>query len=128
MSALRALAWGMVRLHECTPDQRWLLCVDAKNEAHEYGYWISGCRQIGCCAQPPAEQTSNPYTYAYQNAAQKPAHRLTRWNKNTFRAHRQWSGGRRPGLADRNRPVAEGTFEECCKALLKIIEPSNPER
>jgi hypothetical protein len=113
MSALRMLAWGMVSLSDMTPDQRNRLRRDARDEAQSHGYWISGCKQLGCCTWTTPEGGWTHPLHATE-------HKLTRWNKRTFR------NPRRPGINDRNKPITTGSFAECCKSLVALIEPSDP--
>lgn len=113
------IACGMVELDELTADQRKRLQNAARVEAHSFGYWVSGCRSAQCCI--PSSATTWATSYGRTPATTPHPHKLTRWNKKMFR-----DNPRRPGINDRNRPLAEGTFEGCCEALVRLITPSNP--
>ncbi len=127
MSVVASIAYGIVNCDELTRKQRKEIHNAARQEAHAAGYWISGCRSFDCCTPTPLHPSTPLYTLSRTAVAAHSQHKLTRWSKNTFREFRRHARSRRPGITDRNRPLCEGTFTECCRALMTHIAPSNHE-
>lgn len=85
------------------------------------GYWISGCKHRNCC--DPTIKLTRMWP-----AHIEPPHKLTRWNKNTFKEHRRYQRGSKPGVTDRANTLHKGTFTECCRALTALTTlPSHHE-
>jgi hypothetical protein len=120
MGALDMVSCGMVDLTTASERDRRAIQTAVKFEAHAKGYWISGCKSVGCCTTMAPTYLAAIYLAAYWPERGGP-HRLTRWNKKTFRNHS------RPTLSQRTAPIKVGNFVECCRALTAIITPSDHE-
>lgn len=120
MSVIHSIAYGLVTFDEMIREQRKRVHKVARDEAYALGYWISGCKHAHCCDPKPQNQWTARGFY------DTPPHKLTRWNKNTFKEHRRYQRGNKPGVTGRVNPLAKGTFAECCRALTNhiTIKPS----